>query len=247
MNLKGTHRLAFDRRTVWEALLDPEVLSRTLPGCESLERTADDTFAGRLKVAIGPVRGVFAGTLALTELDAPNGYVMKLDGRGPSGFMTGEGRVSLTEDGGGTVLAYDLEATVGGKLAAVGQRVLDSSAKAVAQQGLAGLERVLGVIAGGGERGMGNGEGQRGGRSPSSGGSGDPEPRASGAGDSSPLPEPPARRRELPPPPSSTQFALAVARDTVADLVPKEQRLAIVALGLFIVGLLTGFLLGRSK
>jgi carbon monoxide dehydrogenase subunit G len=238
MNLKGTHRLAFDRRTVWEALLDPEVLSRTLPGCESLERTADDTFAGRLKVAIGPVRGVFAGTLALTELDPPNAYVMKLDGRGPSGFMTGEGRVSLADDGDGTILAYDLEATVGGKLAAVGQRVLDSSAKAVAQQGLAGLERVLRVIAG--EGGRGNGEG-----------SGGPSARA-GNGESaqpggSPLPAVPARRRELPPPPSSTQFALAVARDTVADLVPKEQRLAIVALGLVVAGLFTGFLLGRSK
>src|SRR5690606_8024286 len=138
--------LPFPRQVVWEALLDPAVLSRTLPGCEALTKVGEETFQGRLMVAIGPVRGVFAGTLALSELDPPNGYRMKLEGRGPSGFMQGEGRVTLREADGGTELGYDLEAVVGGKLAGVGQRVLDSSAKAVAGQGLAGLERVLRAI-----------------------------------------------------------------------------------------------------
>ena len=220
MNLKGAHQLPFPRQAVWEALLDPDALSRTLPGCESLERVGDDTFKGRLMVAIGPVRGVFAGTLALSELDAPNGYRMRLEGRGPSGFMQGEGRVSLQDVEGGTELAYDLEAIVGGKLAGVGQRVLDSSAKAVAGQGLAGLERVLKAIHA-------------------------PAPPA--AQDSSASPAQPAAKRELPPPPSQASFALAVARETVADLVPKEQRLAIATLAVFVIGLLTGWILGRKK
>jgi carbon monoxide dehydrogenase subunit G len=217
MNLKGTHQLPFPRRVVWEALLDPAVLSRTLPGCESLTKVGEGTFQGRLMVAVGPVRGVFAGTLALSEIDPPNGYRMKLEGRGPSGFMQGEGRVTLQETEGGTELGYDLEAMVGGKLAGVGQRVLDSSAKAVAGQGLAGLERVLQAIA---------------------------NPVAPGA----PVAETGAAApRELPPPPSQTSFALAVARETVADLVPKDQRLAIATLAVFLLGLLTGWALGRSK
>lgn len=219
MNLKGVYQLPFPRQAVWEALLDPEVLSRTLPGCESLTKVGDDTFQGRLMVAIGPVRGVFAGTLALSELDPPNGYRMKLEGRGPSGFMQGEGRVTLREVDGATELGYDLEAVVGGKLAGVGQRVLDSSAKAVAGQGLAGLERVLRAIAG---------------------------PAATAPGGTVAA-ESPAAPRELPPAPSQTSFALAVARETVADLVPKDQRLAVGTLVVFLLGLLTGWALGRSK
>lgn len=226
MNLKGDYQLPFPRQVVWEALLDPEILSRTLPGCESLERVGDNCFQGRLMVAIGPVRGVFAGTLTLSELDAPNGYRLVVDGRGPSGFMNGAGTLGLREVEGATVISYDLEATVGGKLAGVGQRVLDSSAKAVAGQGLAGLERVLRALHAG--AGVGTGD------------SPDRE-SASSAAAANPSP------RVLPPAPSQTSFALAVARETVADLVPKDQRLAIATLGIFMLGLLTGWLLGRSK
>jgi carbon monoxide dehydrogenase subunit G len=143
VKLSGTHRFAVPRQQLWEALLDPEILARTLPGCESLERTAEHSFRGVLNVAIGPVKGRFQGTLDLSDLDPPNGYRMEVKGQGPAGFLKGAGTLRLEEVDGGTDLAYDLAAQVGGRLAAVGQRLLDSSAKVVAQQGLEGLAALV--------------------------------------------------------------------------------------------------------
>lgn len=145
MKLAGSHRLAHPRPVVWDALMDPDVLSRTLPGCERLETTGDGAFSGALTVAIGPVRGQFEGTLEMTDLQPPERYHMKLAGQGASGFLTGEGEVRLEEADGGaaTVVHYDLDAQVGGRIAGVGQRLLDSSAKVIARQGLEGLERQL--------------------------------------------------------------------------------------------------------
>jgi len=143
VKLSGRRELPFPREAVWEALMDPEVLSRTLPGCERLERTGEGAFAGTLTVQVGPVRGTFDGTLALTDLRPPESYRMKLHGEGPSGFLTGEGEVRLEEAGAGTAVLYNLDAQVGGRIAGVGQRLLDSSAKVIARQGLDGLERQL--------------------------------------------------------------------------------------------------------
>jgi len=140
MKLQGTHHIAVPRERLFEALLDPEVLARTMPGCESLERTGDHSFKGALKVAIGPVKGKFQGTLELSDVEPPNGYHMTLKGQGPSGFMKGEGDISLEPgEAGGTDLSYSVDAQVGGRMAAVGQRLMESSAKVVAQQGLEGL------------------------------------------------------------------------------------------------------------
>ena len=163
MKLSGSHSLPYPRPVVWRALMDPEVLSRTLPGCERLEATGDGAFAGTLTVQVGPVRGQFDGTLEMTERVEPERYHMKLAGQGASGFLTGEGEVRLEEAEGGaaTVLHYDLEAQVGGRIAGVGQRLLDSSARVIARQGLEGLERQLAVrhVAAGGEPGGGGGGG----------------------------------------------------------------------------------------
>ncbi len=139
MKLAGTHIFAVPRERLWEALLDPEILARTLPGCDALERIEENKYRGALTVAIGPVRGQFQGTLELSDLDPPDGYDMVVKGQGPAGFMKGKGRISLAEAEGGTELTYDLDAQVGGRIAGVGQRLLDSSAKVVAQQGLEGL------------------------------------------------------------------------------------------------------------
>jgi len=143
MKIAGEYLFPSRREAVWSALLDPEILARTLPGCSALERVAENQYRGVLNVAIGPVKGEFQGTLVLSDLRPLEGYHMKLDGSGPAGFMKGEGEVRLREDGDRTLLAYDLDAQVGGRVAGVGQRLLDSSAKAIAKQGLEGLERVL--------------------------------------------------------------------------------------------------------
>ncbi len=139
MKIEGEHLFKVPRERLFEAIQDPEVLSRTLPGCESLERTEDNKFKGVLNVAIGPVKGKFQGTLELSDIDPPNGYHMALKGQGPSGFMKGEGNVTLADAEGGTLLSYALDAQVGGRMAAVGQRLMDSSAKVISQQGLEGL------------------------------------------------------------------------------------------------------------
>ncbi len=151
MKIEGVHRFAVAQERLYEAILDPEILARTMPGCESLERVDENRFRGALNIAIGPVKGQFQGTLELTDLDPPNGYHMALKGQGPTGFMKGAGKIELRTVDDGTELAYDLDAQVGGRIAAVGQRLLDSSAKVVTQQGLEGLAAQVEVGAAPGE------------------------------------------------------------------------------------------------
>lgn len=132
------------RSIVWEAILDPEVLSRTLPGCEDMAPVGDNQFRGKLKMKVGPVQGLFEGGVELLDLDPPNGYNLKMDGKGAPGFVNGTGSLRLEDaDDGGTLLHYDIDARVGGRIAAVGQRLLDSSAKVLTRQGLQGLEAQL--------------------------------------------------------------------------------------------------------
>jgi len=144
VKIKGSHTLAVPRGVVWEAILDPEVLSRTLPGCEDMAPVGDNRFRGKLKMKVGPVQGVFEGGVELLDLDPPNGYKLKMDGKGAPGFVNGNGSLRLEDaDDGGTLLHYEIDAQVGGRIAAVGQRLLDSSAKVLTRQGLQGLEQQL--------------------------------------------------------------------------------------------------------
>ncbi|HYG61437.1 MAG TPA: carbon monoxide dehydrogenase subunit G [Thermoanaerobaculia bacterium] len=146
MKIQGEHTFDAPRELVWQALLDPAVLARTLPGCERLEKVNEDELRGVLNIQVGPVRGQFQGTLRLSDLVPLESYHMRLEGSGPAGFMNGEGDLRLADaaDGsGGTVLRYDLDTQVGGRVAGVGQRVLDSSARSVTKQGLEGLAREL--------------------------------------------------------------------------------------------------------
>jgi hypothetical protein len=144
VKIKGSHTLAAPRGVVWEAILDPEVLSRTLPGCEDMAPVGDNRFRGKLKMKVGPVQGVFEGGVELLDLDPPNGYSLNMDGKGAPGFVNGRGSLRLEDnEDGGTLLHYEIDAQVGGRIAAVGQRLLDSSAKVLTRQGLQGLEQQL--------------------------------------------------------------------------------------------------------
>jgi hypothetical protein len=175
------------------------------------------------------VRGDFQGRLTMSEVVAPERYRMQLDGRGPNGFMTGAGTVRLEEADGGeaTVVHYDLEAQVGGKIAGLGQRLLESSGKAVAQQGLEGLERQLAALHG--APGVGPAT-----PPPSPSRSASTTTRAS-------FPRPPAT------PPSQVEFAAGVARQLLRDLVPPEARRFVLAGASFVAGLLLGFWMGRKR
>jgi carbon monoxide dehydrogenase subunit G len=231
VKLVGRHHLAFPRQVVWDALLDPAVLSRTLPGCESLERTGEGAFRGRLKVQVGPVRGDFEGTLELTDLAPPESYRMSLQGEGPSGFMTGAGTVRLAEVEGGTDVHYDLDAQVGGRIAGVGQRLLDSSARVITRQGLEGLERQLAarraaVLAA---------EGAPPETVVAAAAAGDDAAGAAPPAATGPAPAPAAA--EGPPAPSQGEFAVRFARGLWQEMVPAPARPWVVAGGLAVLAL----------
>jgi carbon monoxide dehydrogenase subunit G len=126
MEFNGEYTIPTDRLSVWRALHDPDVLKPCLDGCESLEWTTDTEMAARFKTTIGPVSARFTGTLALSEVDPPESYLLTAQGQGgAAGFFKGSARVTLSETGPKlTLLRYQSDATVGGKLASVGSRLL---------------------------------------------------------------------------------------------------------------------------
>jgi hypothetical protein len=135
MQFTGRYAIAAPQDAVWAALNDPEVLRRSIPGCESLEKTGDTAFAGAAKIKIGPVSATFKGKVELTELDPPRRCVLKGEGQGGvAGFARGEAEVLLAPQDGGTALSYNAKATIGGKLAQVGQRLVDGAARQIADQ-----------------------------------------------------------------------------------------------------------------
>ncbi len=140
MKIEGQHTFDAPREAVWNAVMDPEVIARTIPGCDNLEQVGDAEFKGAMKIKVGPVQGDFQGHVTLYDLNPYESYRLKLKGQGPSGFVDGDGLLTLTEDEGKTVLAYDIDAKVGGRIASVGQRLVESSAKVVSRQALEGLE-----------------------------------------------------------------------------------------------------------
>lgn len=112
-----------------------------MPGCEKLEQISDNEFEGILKIKVGPVQGTFNGKIILTDVNEPQSYNITIDGKGAPGFVKGQGGVQLVEENGRTILQYEGDAQVGGRLASVGQRLLDTSARAIVRQGLEGLDQ----------------------------------------------------------------------------------------------------------
>lgn len=143
MKLAGEYTFDAPRDQVWESLFDPVVLASVMPGCEKLELVGENAYEGVLKIKVGPVQGKFNGKIKLSDIDEPNSYQMDIDGRGVPGFVKAEAKVELREEGGKTILLYDSDAKVGGRVATVGQRLLDSSAKAITKQSLEGLAQVI--------------------------------------------------------------------------------------------------------
>jgi carbon monoxide dehydrogenase subunit G len=133
MTMTGEVQLAAPRQTVWEKLNDPDVLKATIPGCESLEKTSDTSFSAVAVTKIGPVKAKWKGKVTLTDLDPPNGYRIVGEGEGGvAGFAKGAADVKLSDRDGGTLLTYNVEAQIGGKLAQLGQRLINGAAKKMA-------------------------------------------------------------------------------------------------------------------
>jgi carbon monoxide dehydrogenase subunit G len=143
MKIDGEYIFDGSRDVVWNALLDPVVLASVLPGCEALELVGDNEYEGALKIKVGPVQGQFRGRVKLEDIHAPDSYTMQIDGRGAPGFVRATGHLALTPDGDVTRLKYDGDAQVGGRIASVGQRLVESSARAIIRQSLEGLNDAI--------------------------------------------------------------------------------------------------------
>jgi carbon monoxide dehydrogenase subunit G len=145
MDLSGEYRIPAPRERVWAMLNDAEVLRASIPGCEELEQTADNAFSARVTIKVGPVKAKFKGAVTLENINAPESYTITGEGKGGvAGFASGGADIHLAEDGDATILTYTANARVGGKLAQLGSRLIDSTARKLADQFFAKFAEIAG-------------------------------------------------------------------------------------------------------
>ncbi len=132
MKLSGSYQISLEKQKVWEALNDPEILRKSIPGCEDFKKDSETSFTATATNKIGPFNASFTGNIELKEINAPHSYVIQGSGDSPVGFASGEAKVKLEDTEGGTNLIYEVEANVGGKIAQVGSRLIDMTAKKMA-------------------------------------------------------------------------------------------------------------------
>lgn len=203
MHIEGSYTFQAPRQVVWDAIMDPAVMGAALPGGEKLEKVSDTEYEGVMNVRVGPVQGKFQGKVVILEASEPESCTMSVDGRGTPGFLSGAGAWQLAAEGDTTVMTYQGDVEVGGKIANVGQRLLDSSAKSLTRQGLESLDAQI--------------QARLAPPAPA-------EPVATPSGASAP-PAP----RPTPHPPSPTRMAFQTTRDVAGDLAsdyiaPEQQK-----------------------
>ena len=134
MEMQGSRLLAITQQQAWDALNDPEVLKTCIAGCDKVESTGENQFAVGVAIKIGPVSAKFSGKIALADMAPPQSYTLSFEGQGgPAGFGKGSAKVQLTPTAAGTDLSYSVQASVGGKIAQLGQRLIDGVAKSMAE------------------------------------------------------------------------------------------------------------------
>jgi carbon monoxide dehydrogenase subunit G len=134
MKIEDTHELRASRAAVYAAMVDPAVLARTIPGCEKLEKTGENTYSLTLRAGVGSIKGLFTGNVRLEEMRPPEHYKILVDGKGQPGFLKGSGDVDLADRDGVTEIRYSGDVQVGGTIAGVGQRMIEGAAKMLALQ-----------------------------------------------------------------------------------------------------------------
>lgn len=145
MIVEGTSTLAGRPDAVWDLLFDPDVIAKAMPGTKELTRTAPDRYRGRMEVGVGPITAAeFAVDIGVAEQERPRRFVMRIDATGRFGFTQGRAEVVLEPEGEGTRMAYRADLRVGGKIASVGQRLLDVVSRALLKAGLEALQQELG-------------------------------------------------------------------------------------------------------
>lgn len=151
MDMTGEHQIKAPRQAVWAALNDPDVLKQSIAGCEELVKTSDTEFQAQVTAKVGPVKAKFSGKVTLSDLDPPNGYTITGEGSGgAAGFAKGGAKVALEDAaGGGTLLKYQVNAQIGGKLAQIGSRLVDGAARKMADEFFTAFAGVVEAQSGG--------------------------------------------------------------------------------------------------
>ncbi|NKB33739.1 MAG: carbon monoxide dehydrogenase [Pseudomonadales bacterium] len=145
MEMISEQHIRASRDQVWAALNDTEILKQAMPGCESFDAIDDNLFEAKITAKVGPVKAKFKFKVELTDIEAPNGYTIIGEGQGGvAGFAKGSAKVNLREDGTDTILAYNVQANVGGKLAQLGARLIDGAAKKIADEFFGNFNELLG-------------------------------------------------------------------------------------------------------
>jgi len=140
LKIEGTQKINLPRERIFAALIDPAILQRCIPGCEQMEKTGENQYKARLTAGVGPVKGVFTATVSLQDIVAPEHYKLVVEGKGQPGFVKGAGELSLKDDDDGTEIQYTGDVNVGGLIASVGQRMIQSAAKLLAGRFFKSLE-----------------------------------------------------------------------------------------------------------
>ena len=141
MDLKGEQQLSGTPEQIYNLLQDPDTLASIMPGCDELILVGEDAYEGTIKAKIGPVSSQYKANFKISDKNPPNGYSLHIDGQGPGGFVRGETRIDLEANDDGTLLKYSGNATVGGKIASIGQRLVESGAKIIIRQGFKALKK----------------------------------------------------------------------------------------------------------
>jgi carbon monoxide dehydrogenase subunit G len=145
MDMTGEFRIPAPRETVWKALNDPVILKQCIAGCEQLDKTSDTEFVAKVTARVGPVKASFTGKVTLSDIDPPKGYKITGEGQGgAAGFARGGAEVHLAPDGEGTLLSYTVNAAIGGKLAQIGARLIDGTARKMAGDFFAKFAEIVG-------------------------------------------------------------------------------------------------------
>ncbi len=145
MDMKGEHRIEAPRQQVWDALNDPEILKQSIPGCEEIVKTSDTEMTAKVTAKVGPVKAKFQGAVTLSDMNPPESYTISGEGKGgAAGFAKGGAKVALAEDGDATILTYEVNANVGGKLAQIGSRLIDGTAKKMANDFFGNFATIVG-------------------------------------------------------------------------------------------------------
>ena len=145
MKLSGSYQIYLKKQKVWEALNDPEILKQSIPGCENFKKNSDTEFTATATNKIGPFNASFTGDIQLKDINAPHSYTIEGSGNSPVGFASGEAKVELVENEGITKLIYNVEANVGGKIAQLGSRLIDMTAKKMADIFFSNFSKLVSV------------------------------------------------------------------------------------------------------